>query len=193
MISLGPRFEQALLYATQLHARQHRKGSGIPYVSHLLAVTALVLEDGGDEDEAIAAMLHDAVEDQGGAPVLERIRGEYGVRVAEIVDSCTDAYTNPKPPWRERKERYIAHLAEASPQALRVSLADKLHNARSILMDRHRVGADIWERFQAGKEGSLWYYRALADAFHKHFPGVMAEEFDRVVTDYEVARGFERA
>jgi len=140
--SLSNRFEDALRYAYTLHARQTRKGSNIPYIAHLLGVTALVLEDGGSEDEAIAALLHDAVEDQGGMKTLMEIRRRYGDLVAEIVEGCTDAIASPKPPWRQRKERYIEHLRHASPAVRRVSLSDKLHNARSILEDLRKDGSD---------------------------------------------------
>src|SRR5262245_22598747 len=164
---LADRFSDALVWAAALHARQRRKGTGIPYVSHLLSVCALVLEDGGDEDQAIAALLHDAVEDQGGRPVLDEIRARYGDRVAGIVEACTDADTVPKPPWRERKEWYVGHIREATPEARRVSCADKLHNARTILADYRAVRETVWQRFTAGREGTLWYYRALVTAFRE--------------------------
>lgn len=178
---LSPRFEEALIYATKLHAKQTRKRTNIPYLAHLLSVTALVLECGGSEDEAIAALLHDAVEDQGGIDVLVEIRARFGKQVAEIVDSCTDSYEDPKPPWLERKEAYIAHLQEASPAARRVSLADKLHNARSILRDLRHDGDETWEKFNGGKEGTLWYYRTLRDTFNKLDNNFMVDELDRVV------------
>jgi len=132
---LSSRFEEAFLLAHQLHARQKRKRSNTPYIAHLMSVAALVLEDGGSEDEAIAALLHDAVEDQGGVKTLKDIEKRYGKKVAYIVESCSDAYSFPKPPWRSRKEAYIAHVPKSSPEARRVSLADKVHNARSILRD----------------------------------------------------------
>jgi (p)ppGpp synthase/HD superfamily hydrolase len=179
------RFENALVYAGRLHADQLRKGSGVPYISHLLAVTALVIEDGGDEDEAIAALLHDAVEDQGGRKTLAEIRRRFGDRVAYIVEGLTDAYTIPKPPWRERKEKYIQHLRQATPDVRRVSLADKLHNARSILNNLRWQGEAIWERFNGGKEGTLWYYRALLDVFQERESKGMAYEFARVVHEIE--------
>ena len=128
-------FVSALDYAVRLHDGQMRKGTDIPYVSHLLAVAALVMESGGDQDETIAALLHDAVEDCGGRPVLNEIRSRFGDRVADIVDGCTDAYTEPKPPWKARKEQYLHHLEDASESILLVSNADKLHNARAILTD----------------------------------------------------------
>lgn len=182
---LTERFEDALVYAAQLHSRQTRKGTDVPYVSHLLAVTALVLQDGGDEDQAIAALLHDAVEDQGGRGTLAEIRQRYGDRVASIVESCTDAYELPKPPWQERKENYLAHLPEATPDARRVSLADKLHNARSILRDLRQEGPVVWSRFKGGREGTLWYYRSLVEIFRATGSDYMVEELDRVVTAIE--------
>lgn len=187
---LGPRFEDALVYAARLHARQTRKSTPIPYVSHLMSVCALVLEDGGDEVQAIAALLHDAVEDQGGAPVLEEIRGRFGSRVAAIVAGCTDSDTVPKPPWRERKEKYIAHLRDASPDVLRVSRADKLHNARSILSDLRRHGDAVWSRFTADRESVLWYYDALLDAYQATGGGRLAEELERVLAEiHSLVRG----
>lgn len=161
---LTQRFEDAFVYATRIHAAQIRKGSGIPYISHLMGVASLVLEHGGDEDEAIAALLHDAVEDQGGDARRQDIRARFGERVAQIVDGCTDAETIPKPPWRARKEIYIAHLDEASPSVRLVSSSDKLHNSRAILADYRTHGEALWNRFSGGRE-TLWYYRALCDKY----------------------------
>ncbi len=186
---LTSRFDEALHYASRLHAGQVRKSTTIPYVSHLLSVASLVLEDGGDEDEAIAGLLHDAVEDQGGKPTLEEIRRRFGERVAGIVEACTDADTVPKPPWRERKERYVAHIAQAPADARRVSSADKLHNARAILLDHRTHGDAVWGRFSGGKDGTLWYYRALVQAFRGGGPGRLVEELDRVVTELEGLAG----
>lgn len=165
---LSSRFEEALILATRLHTNQVRKGTRIPYVAHLLAVTALVLEDGGDEDQAIAALLHDAVEDQGGIETLDEIRKLFGERVAHIVEGCSDSFESPKPPWKERKVNYLRHLREANIDVLRVSLADKLHNACSILRDLQQNGDVIWERFNGGKDGTLWYYRSLVAIFHEN-------------------------
>jgi GTP pyrophosphokinase len=178
---LGPRYVEAFAYAARLHARQIRKGSGIPYLTHLMSVSALVLEDGGDEDEAIAGLLHDAVEDQGGQPTLEDIRARFGEKVARIVDGCTDADVIPKPPWRQRKERYIAHLAEAAADVRRVSAADKLHNARSILADYRVHGEAVFDRFTAGKDDTLWYYRSLVAAFRETGGGRLVDELERAV------------
>ena len=160
---LTSRFESALVYATQLHANQVRKGSQIPYVSHLLSVTALVLEDGGNEDEAISALLHDAIEDQGGEATYQIIKEKFGDTVANIVLDCSESVTIPKPPWKERKLASLGHLRYATPSVRRVMLADKLHNARSILADWHREGEIVWQRFRGGKQGTLWYYNSLAD------------------------------
>jgi (p)ppGpp synthase/HD superfamily hydrolase len=164
-MNLSHRYARALRFAFSLHAQHQRKGGGVPYVAHLLSVSALVLEYGGDEDLAIAALLHDAVEDQGGAPTGYLIRSEFGDVVADIVDGCTDSIATPKPPWRVRKEQYLAHLQHASPAISLVSSCDKLHNARSIVSDLRTVGEHVWSRFAGGKDGSLWYYRSLAATF----------------------------
>lgn len=149
--------------AFDLHREQTRKGSGAPYVAHVLGVSSLVLEYGGDEDCAIAALLHDAVEDQGGAAALEQI-GVFGSRVTAIVVACSDSMGEPKPPWRDRKEAYIRHLPSASADAQLVSACDKLHNARAILSDYRVLGEALWSRFTGGREGVLWYYQAVASA-----------------------------
>ncbi len=186
---LGPRFEEALRYAIRLHGNQRRKGTEIPYISHLLSVAALVIENGGEEDEAIAALLHDAVEDQGGLTTREEIRRRFGDRVVEIVDGCTDATTMPKPPWRERKERYIEQVRGASEEVLRVSAADKLHNARCILSDFRLKGDAVWDRFKGGKEGTLWYYRTIIEAFHEAGGNTLVQELERVVAQLEDLSG----
>lgn len=181
------RLAEAFTYANELHTEQVRKGSGTPYVAHLLGVASLVFEAGGDEDLAIAGLLHDAVEDQGGIPTLDEIRRRFGERVADVVDGCTDAVVTPKPPWRERKEAYIAHLPEASADVLMVSSADKLYNARSILQDYREVGEELWQRFTGRKDGTLWYYRSLLAAFRKAgAPAYLVDELGRVV--HEVHR-----
>jgi GTP pyrophosphokinase len=184
---LGERFERALPFAAATHRSQVRKGSGIPYVGHLLGVCSLVIEDGGDEDEAIAALLHDAAEDQGGERMLEEIQRRFGDRVGAIVAACSDTFESPKPPWKARKERYLEHLDKQPESVLRVSLADKLFNARTILRDYLVVGDELWGRFQAGRDGQLWYYRELADRFMTLLPGQMARELAAVVDDLERA------
>ena len=178
---LTERFERALVYATQLHSNQIRKGSGVPYISHLLSVAALVLEDGGDEDEAIAALLHDAIEDRGGDKTRQEIQQKFGREVVSIVNGCTDAEVIPKPPWRERKQKYIERMRNASLEVRRVSMADKLHNARSILADYYRGDTDIWSRFKGGKEGTLWYFRSLIEINRQAGSSFLVEECDRVV------------
>jgi (p)ppGpp synthase/HD superfamily hydrolase len=167
LIDLSERFEQAMLLAFQLHKKQRRKGSQTPYLAHLFGTVALVLEDSGDEDEAIAALLHDAPEDQGGLETLEQIRQQFGERVAQIVDGCTDSYEAIKSPWKQRKEQYLAHLQTASVSVRRVSLADKVYNARTIVTDLRTQGEQIWSRFNGGKTGSLWYYRRLVQIFQE--------------------------
>ena len=191
MAELGSRFDDAPTFATKAHREQRRKGpKQIPYMGHLLGVCSLVIEDGGDEDEAIAALLHDAVEDQGGEPMFAEIRARFGDRVADIVLACSDSTEEEKEPWRERKESYLAALPAKSPGALRVSLADKLFNARSILRDFLDVGPDVWSRFNAGRDGQLWYYRQLADRFGDLLPrDRMALEFDEVVSELQRLAG----
>ena len=186
LIILSDRFLQAFQFAAELHSEQYRKGTSTPYLTHLMAVTATVIENGGDEEMAIAALLHDAVEDQGGYTVLEEIKARYGPRVARMVDELSDSYTDPKPPWRKRKVDYLAHLPDAPRDTLLISLSDKLHNARSILQDLDMIGNEIWDRFNGGKEGVLWYYRSLADIFTEHLPMWLSDELDRVVTRMEV-------
>lgn len=162
------RFDRALVFASAHHREQERKGSGIPYLSHLLSVAALVLELGGDQDEAIGGLLHDAVED---APhgeeeaTADRIERDFGPRVRAIVDQNSDSRVHPKPPWQARKEAYVAAIASKDTAAVRVSLADKLHNARSILVDLRIHGDALWEPFTATSDGMRWYLRALLEAF----------------------------
>lgn len=186
---LTTRFEDAIRYACHIHASDVRKGTEIPYVAHLLAVASLVVEDGGSEDEAIAALLHDAAEDQGGRRRLDDIRTRFGESVARIVDGCTDTCEDPKPPWRGRKERYLSRLQDEPPDVLRVSLADKLHNARAILRDFLTYGDDLWRRFNAARDDQLWYQQSLREIFLERSPGPMATEFARVVSELEDACG----
>ncbi len=184
---LGARFQRALSYAARLHAKQFRKGTTRPYVAHLLGVTSTVLTHGGDEDEAIAALLHDAVEDQGGKPRLREIRRKFGERVAHIVEGCTDADTEPKPPWLERKKKYLEHLRDADSSTRLVSAADKLYNAREILSDLRTHRDSVWSRFKGGKEGTLWYYDEVAKILRAGGPSELVEELDRVVAELRSA------
>ncbi|EDX73338.1 HD domain protein [Coleofasciculus chthonoplastes PCC 7420] len=188
-MKLSQRFTDALTFATELHANQTRKGNGVPYIAHLLAVSSIALEYGANEEEAIAALLHDAIEDQGGAATREEIRRRFGDTITEIVDGCTDADTTPKPPWRQRKEAYIAHIPTASASVRLVSAADKLHNAWSILKDYRILGDNLWQRFHGGKDGTLWYYRALIDAFRTQESTPIIDELDRVVSELELLAG----
>jgi GTP pyrophosphokinase len=183
---LSERFDQALAFAAELHRNQSRKGTKIPYVAHLLAVTALVLEHGGDEDEAVAALLHDAIEDQGrGGATRQEIRRRFGDRVVEIVAGCTDTDKDPKPPWRERKEKYLAHLRSASPSVRLVTAGDKLHNARSLLEDYRELGESVWNRFNGGKEGTLWYLRSVVGELNADGTTPLVRELERVVAELE--------
>jgi (p)ppGpp synthase/HD superfamily hydrolase len=182
---LSNRFVKALGYAARLHGRQIRKRTERPYVGHLLGVTSIVIEYGGDEDMAIAALLHDAVEDQGGAPRLREIRGKFGRRVAHIVDGCTDTFERPKPPWLERKRKYIERLAKETADVRLVSAADKLSNVKETLHDFRVHGEGVFERFAGKKDGTLWYYRALVEAFRAAGTYPLIEELDRVVSELE--------
>jgi (p)ppGpp synthase/HD superfamily hydrolase len=174
---LTERFDEAFHYAHRLHRTQTRKGTAIPYISHLMTVAALVVEHGGNEDQAIGALLHDAAEDQG---------GRFGDAVAEIVADCTDAWTEPKPDWRRRKEAYLANLSAKPKQSLLVSLADKTHNAEAILFDYRVLGDPLWQRFNGGAEGTRWYYSALADVFSQTMPGRLSDRLSRAVAAFSV-------
>jgi (p)ppGpp synthase/HD superfamily hydrolase len=179
---LTPAFVDALQYAMEKHGRQTRKGSDIPYLGHLLSVAGLVIDADGTETQAIAALLHDAAEDQGGEATLAEIRDKFGTGVAAIVDECSDTFQTPKPPWRERKENYIRHLPGASDEAILVSLADKLHNARALLRDFRDVGDKLWERFnEQNPQQHLWYYRSLLKVYTgRGHDGIVAELRDAI-------------
>jgi (p)ppGpp synthase/HD superfamily hydrolase len=192
---LTSRFEEALTYAARAHWDHIRKvdrekapppESEIPYVAHLLAVTSLVLENGGGEDEAIAALLHDAIEDTGGPARREDIRARFGDEIVRIVEACSDSDGENKAPWADRKRAYIGHLSVSSDRKARlVTACDKLHNARSVLADYRKLGATLWARFNGGREGTLWYYRALADEFARGGPAGVADEIGRAVSELE--------
>jgi (p)ppGpp synthase/HD superfamily hydrolase len=181
---LTNRFDTAFCYARQLHHAQTRKCTTIPYISHLMSVSALVIEHGGNEDQAIAALLHDAAEDQGGAETLADIRKIFGDAVADIVSDCTDAWTEPKPQWRLRKEEYLAKLPGKPRQSLLVSLADKTHNAEAILFDYRVLGDSLWDRFNGGAEGTRWYYGALAGVFSETMRGPLSDRLSRAVVAF---------
>jgi len=182
-LPLTARFRRALVYAARVHARQFRKGTTRPYIGHLLGVTSIVLTHGGDEDEAIAALLHDAVEDQGGKPRLREIRRKFGGRVARIVEGCTDSDVEPKPPWLDRKREYLRHLRRADSSVRLVSAADKLYNARETLEDLRTHRDALWKRFKGGKQGTLWYYREVRKILRRKGPKELAAELERVVRE----------
>ncbi len=183
--TLGPKFEEAFCFAAEKHATQTRKRTSVPYISHLMSVTGLVLEAGGDEEQAIAALLHDVVEDCGGKPMLEEVATRFGSRVARIVDGCTDAYTIPKPPWKQRKLDYLEVLRKADDDVRLVSAADKLHNVRAILTDHRAEGDSVWARFSGGREGTVWYYRAVLDILLDGRPNRLIGELERAVVELE--------
>ena len=183
--TFSPEFQKALDYAARLHAKQVRKKTGRPYIAHLMSVAALVIEYGGDEEMAIAALLHDAVEDQGGLPRLRQIRRKFGKRVAHIVDGCTDSYTRPKPPWLERKKSYVERISRQVPEVLLVSAADKLSNVRETVHDFRVNGESVFERFAGKKDGTLWYYHTLVEEFHKTDSHPLFEELSRAVSELE--------
>jgi GTP pyrophosphokinase len=183
------RFLLALDAAATMHAAQRRKGSGVPYISHLLGTCAIAMEYGADEDEAIAALLHDAIEDVRPTEQALAAVARFGERVLAIVEGCTDSDTHPKKPWRERKERYIAHLAAADASVLLVAGADKLHNARSLLIDLRRIGDKVWSRFNAGREESLWFYRSVVAAMRGNPANnaALVDELERTVAEIDAA------
>ena len=192
---LTDRFDRALVYATHVHGGQARKGTSIPYIAHLLAVSATVLEYGGDEDLAVAALLHDSVEDQGGEARLQDVRNRFGDRVANVVEACSDSLADmaqgeQKEDWHKRKKAYLKHLDATDHDVLQVSLADKVHNARAILRDLRDpdVGESVWLRFSQPREDTLWYYRTLACKFRKRIPGQLADELHEIVETLERGR-----
>lgn len=183
---LSGQFEKALAYATRIHGGQRRKKTRIPYIAHILGVAAIAMEYGADETEAIGALLHDAVEDCGGTKRLRDIGRKFGKDVAEIVEGCTDTDQVPKPPWLERKKAYITHVRHAPMSTKLVSASDKLHNVRAILMEYRKEGENLWSRFNSGKKGALWYYRALVRAFSGKRVQPLTQELDRTLTQLEL-------
>ena len=188
LLTTTDRFASALAYAWQVHAGQRRKGTGIPYIAHILGVTAIAMEYGADEDQAIGALLHDAAEDGGGEATLAEIRARFGDSVADIVLGCSDSLVEDpedKLPWQERKENYLAHLENASESVCLVSAADKLHNVRSIIRDYHEHGEAIWDRFQGRRDGTLWYYETVSDTLIRRYRSQLTrdlrEEVDKLV------------
>ena len=184
-MQLSQCFTEALVYTTALHHEQNRKVSGSPYVAHLLRVAGIVLEYGATEDEAIAALLHDAIEDQGGATTREEIRCRFGDQVAAMVEGCTDADTTPKPPWRKRKEAHVDELRHASASVRLIVAADKLDNARSLLQEYRIRGERLWDYFHGRRDGTLWYYRAMVDALRAADTSPLVDEVARTVGEIE--------
>lgn len=182
---LTERFDDALVFASGVHRTQMRKATGVPYVSHLLAVTSIALEAGAGEDVAIAALLHDCVEDRG--VTLDELRSRFGATVASIVDEVTETDAHPKPPWRPRKDAYLAHLETASPDALVVSAADKLHNVRTMLVELRAAGPSLWSRFHAGPDDQVWFHRSVADVVARRLPGPLADALSAAVDDLAAA------
>ena len=174
------------MFAAELHARQRRKLSDTPYLGHLLRVTGIVLDYGGDEDEAVAALLHDAVEDQGGAAAREEIRRRFGDAVVEIVEGCSDTDQSPKPPWQARKDAYLTHLETAAASVRLVSAADKLDNVRSLTASYRKQGESIWRHFGGGRQGTIWYYRSVVERLKMHEPCPLVDELERAVAELEV-------
>lgn len=187
---LSDRFDRAVGYAREVHAGQTRKGTDRPYVGHLLGVASLVLDAGGDEDEAIAGLLHDSAEDHGGRDRLADIRAHFGDKVARIVEACTDSWSTPKEPWMERKQRYVEHARTLASDELRVSAADKVHNTYAILRDLRTIGEDVWKRFNATPDDVLWYYQALARAYREAGGGPLVDELERIVLGIERQMGY---
>jgi (p)ppGpp synthase/HD superfamily hydrolase len=183
--TLTARFDDALVYTSHVHGGHVRKATSVPYIAHLLGIAPLVLEDGGDEDEVIAALLHDAPEDRGGRERLNDIRARFGNHVAHIIDGCTDTYETNKPPYVVRKREHMHRLRSASPDVLRVTAADKLNNARAILADfrKPEPGPKVFELFTQKKTGTLWYYACAVNVLRDHFPGSLAAELERVVRE----------
>ncbi|UPK17591.1 HD domain-containing protein [Bradyrhizobium sp. 131] len=182
MSALSSRFDDALLFASELHRSQARKGSGIPYIAHLMSVSSRVLSAGGTEVQAIAGLLHDAAEDQGGQATLDVIHERFGPDVAQIVADCTDSWVEPKPAWRPRKEAYLSKLPSKPVASLLVSLADKLDNAEAILHDYREIGDELWPRFTGGREGTIWYYQELNSIFANALPSSLSRDLKRAVS-----------
>jgi (p)ppGpp synthase/HD superfamily hydrolase len=190
MPPLTARFDEAFAYAHAAHGAQTRKGTAAPYIGHLMGVASIVLDDGGGEDEAIAALLHDAAEDAGGRERLADIRARFGDSVAAIVEDCTDTWTTPKPPWLARKKHYLEHARALGPPSLRVSSADKVHNSYAILRDLRNIGDKVWERFTPKPDDVLWYYQSLVRAYREAGGGRLVDELERIVRGIEREMGY---
>jgi GTP pyrophosphokinase len=188
--TLTNRLDQAFRYAHEVHAEQFRKGTSVPYLGHLMGVASIVLDDGGTEDETIAALLHDAAEDHGGRTRLEDIRSRFGDAVAQIVSDCTDNWDTPKPPWVERKQSYVQHARMLSPSSLRVSAADKVHNTYGLLRDLRNAGEAVWGRYEASADDVLTYYESLVRAYRHAGGGRLVDELERIVRGIQREMGY---
>jgi (p)ppGpp synthase/HD superfamily hydrolase len=190
MTTLSSTFDSALRYAHDVHRKQIRKGTKAPYIAHLMGVSSIVLDDGGSEEEAIAALLHDAAEDHGGRERLEDIRARFGNAVARIVEDCTDSWETPKPPWAERKRAYIDHARTLARPSLRVSAADKVHNSYAILRDLRKSGEAVWDRFSAAPDDVMAYYEGLVRAYREAGGGPLVDELDRIIRGIRREMGY---
>jgi (p)ppGpp synthase/HD superfamily hydrolase len=190
MAPLTSRFDAAFAYAHAVHAAQTRKVTGAPYIGHLMGVSSIVIDDGGTEDEAIAALLHDAAEDCGGRDRLEDIRAHFGDSVAKIVEDCTDSWMTPREPWAERKRHYVAHARTLDGPSLRVSVADKVHNTYAILRGLRTAGEKVWERFDATPDDVLAYYQSLVRSYRDAGGGHLVDELERIVRGIEREMGY---
>ena len=190
MPTLTGRFDEAFVYAHEAHATHTRKGNGVPYIGHLMGVASIVIDDGGTEDQAIAALLHDAPEDRGGRQRLDDIRARFGDRVARIVEDCTDSWTTPKAPWAERKQKYVEHARALAAPSLRVSAADKVHNAYAILRDLRNIGEKVWDRYNATPDDVLAYYQSLVRSYRTAGGGKLVDELERIVRGIEREMGY---
>ncbi|MCL4694857.1 MAG: HD domain-containing protein [Candidatus Hydrogenedentes bacterium] len=180
-MAYSTRIDDAFAFAHRVHRDQRRKGSGAPFITHVMSVAALVGEHGGDEEQLIAALLHDAVEDGEGRETLGEIRAAFGGRVADLVEGCTDAFVRPKPPWLERKENFIEAIKGAPPDLRLIVAADKIHNVRTIARDLQEEGACVWDRFQGKRDGSLWYYTRILEVLSNGWQHPILDELRRVV------------
>jgi len=190
MAKLTSRFDEAFRYAHEAHVAQVRKGSGAPYITHLMGVASIVLDDGGSEDEAIGALLHDAAEDHGGHARLDEIRARFGEPVARIVADCTDSWDTPKRAWSDRKREYVEHARTLPAPSLRVSAADKVHNTYAILRDLRNTGDDVWKRFDAPADDVIAYYEGLVRSFRQAGGGKLVEELERIIKGIQREMGY---
>jgi (p)ppGpp synthase/HD superfamily hydrolase len=190
MAALTQRFDEAFHYAHDVHGAQTRRNTGVPYMAHLMGVASIVLDDGGSEDEAVAALLHDAAEDHGGRTRLDDIRARFGGQVARIVEDCTDSWTTPPEPWLVRKRKYAEHARTLGASSLRVSAADKVHNTYAILRDLRNIGEQVWDRYEASPDDVVSYYQSLVRSYREAGGGRLVDELERIVRGIEREMGY---